>query len=223
MIVPIVVRPPADYGQRRASATGAAVASGPALRVRELVAEGELHVRESPDDELGNAITVLDDMADLGGDGEEGDEHLAPIVGIDRTEGLDDTPASETAARADLGVEAGGNGEGESGGDAHGKVPDFDGAVGEAGVEVVAGSVLAGRLGQAGAFAQQLDFDLVDGGDGGKLIVHRRSPCSFFAQPDKRRVIAWSARRERADRLGLAEADFEVVCAALDPADRSKE
>ena len=51
-------------------------------------AEGELDIGESGDDELGDAIAVLDDVADLGGDGVEGDEYLAPVIGVDRAEGL---------------------------------------------------------------------------------------------------------------------------------------
>ena len=137
------------------------MSTGAALGFGEMVADGELNLGEARDDELGDAVAVLDHVADVCSGRVERDERLAAIVGVERPEGADNALGGEPATGAELRVEAGRDGDGQSRGDANGPVPDPDGTVGQAGMEVVSRGVFAGLLRQPRPFAQQLDLNLL--------------------------------------------------------------
>src|SRR5262249_52081603 len=82
----------------RPSAAGAAVAAGAALGLVEEVGHLEFHGFEACEDDLGDAVAVLDGIGDVWGGGVERDHDLAAEVGIEGAEGGEHTASSEAAA-----------------------------------------------------------------------------------------------------------------------------
>src|SRR5262249_3656740 len=125
---------------------------------------------EAGQNQLGDAVAVLDAVARPGAKGTQRYEELAAVVGVYGAVDEVDALAAEAGAGADLQVIA----QGRRGGDAgrnEGRVrPQVDVAVvGETGVEVEASGAGGGALGQAGAGPEELDLE--DGGVGHQAEV----------------------------------------------------
>jgi len=131
------------------------MAAGAALGLVEAFYCFERDWREPGDDELSDAVAMVDDIPDAGTGGVEGDHDFAAVVGIEGAESGDDALSRKSAARADLGVETGWDGHGQAGRDHDRVLSHFYVGV-EAGVKVDAGGTGCGAKGEAGSRAQQL-------------------------------------------------------------------